>query len=77
MMTVDAALTVLAAVGPLIPYPPISALVPVLIQLARDLEASGVLDTSTPVDLSTIGQAHRAALQELIAELAKHQGGNA
>ena len=71
-MKVDEVLNVLATLGPLVPYPPLATLVPILVQLARDLEKSGILDTSAPVDLSTIGDAHRAAMADLVAEIAKH-----
>jgi hypothetical protein len=55
-MKVDDVLSVLAVLGPLVPYPPLATLVPILVQLARDLERSGILDTSAPVDLATIGK---------------------
>jgi len=42
-----------------------------LVTLARALEAEGLFHGAQTVDLSTIGDAHRHAVAELVAALAK------
>jgi len=70
-MTVDSALAVLEGVAPLIPVPQFGPAVLALVTLARALEAEGLFHGAQTVDLSTIGDAHRHAVAELVAALAK------
>jgi len=70
-MTADDVLTLIAGVAPLIPVPALGPAVIALVDLARALEKEGLFDASAPVDLSTIGDAHRQAVAALVAALAK------
>ena len=67
--TVDEVLTLLSTLAPLVPLPAVGAVVPILVSLARELAANGAFDVTAPVEIDTIGDAHRAALTELLAAL--------
>lgn len=69
-MTEEQILTLLPQLAALVPIPLVQAMVPILIQLYRDVEASGVL-SSREVDLSTLGDRNRAAFAALAARLAE------
>lgn len=70
-MKIDEALDLISTLSRLIPVPIVSALVPSIVTLAKDLEHSGLFDGSKPIELDTLGDAHRAALADLTAELQK------
>jgi len=70
-MTVEEVLVLLSGVAPLVPVPQFGPAVLALVTLARALEAEGLFHGAQAVDLSTIGDAHRQAVAELVAALAK------
>lgn len=71
-MTLDQILSLLGTLSLLIPVPAVSVGIPMLVSVARDLAKSGLFDASVAVELDTIGDEHRKALDALLAELAKH-----
>ncbi|HXJ73583.1 MAG TPA: hypothetical protein VNM37_12040 [Candidatus Dormibacteraeota bacterium] len=70
-MTVEEVLVLLSGVAPLVPVPQFGPAVLALVTLARALEAEGLFHGAQTVDLSTIGDARRQAVAELVAALAK------
>mgnify|MGYP003395810842 CR=1 FL=1 len=67
--TIDGVLTLLSTLAPLVPIPAVGVVVPLLVTLARELAANGAFDVTAPIEIDHIGDAHRAALTELLAAL--------